>query len=105
MLAAFALFALARSTLAEVLLAMAILGYGVVSFSAAMPSVILAVTPAGETSRPDPFRGHSRRQTISGGHRVHDGGVDGRRRDGRLGDDQSHSVTGPPRNTLVDAYL
>lgn len=49
-LAAFVLFALARSALAEVLLAMAILGYGVGSFSAAMPSVILAVTPAGETS-------------------------------------------------------
>jgi predicted MFS family arabinose efflux permease len=49
-LAAFALFAVARSALAELLLAMAILGYGVGSFSAAMPSVILAVTPEGETS-------------------------------------------------------
>ena len=49
-LAAFALFAVARSALAELLLAMAILGYGVGSFSAAMPSVILAVTPHGETS-------------------------------------------------------
>lgn len=49
-LAAFALFAVARSALGEVLAEMAILGFGVGSFSAAMPSVILAVTPAGETS-------------------------------------------------------
>jgi hypothetical protein len=48
--AAFALFAVARSALPEVLLAMAVLGFGVGGFSAAMPSVILAVTPAGETS-------------------------------------------------------
>lgn len=49
-LAAFAVFALARQHLAEALLAMAILGCGVGSFSAAMPAVILAVTPASETS-------------------------------------------------------
>ena len=49
-LAAFALFALARSNLAELLAAMAILGFGVGSFSAAMPGVILAVTPKSETS-------------------------------------------------------
>ena len=49
-LAAFAVFALARSAIAEVVVAMAILGYGVGSFSAAMPPVILAVTPPGETS-------------------------------------------------------
>jgi predicted MFS family arabinose efflux permease len=49
-LAAFALFALARSNITELLAAMAILGFGVGSFSAAMPAVILAVTPEGETS-------------------------------------------------------
>jgi predicted MFS family arabinose efflux permease len=49
-LAAFALFAVARSNLAELLIAMAILGLGVGSFSAAMPGVILAVTPTSETS-------------------------------------------------------
>jgi predicted MFS family arabinose efflux permease len=49
-LAAFALFALARANLSELLLAMAILGFGVGSFSAVMPAVILAVTPEAETS-------------------------------------------------------
>jgi predicted MFS family arabinose efflux permease len=49
-LGAFALFAVARSNLAELLAAMAILGFGVGSFSAAMPGVILAVTPKSETS-------------------------------------------------------
>ena len=49
-LGAFALFALARSDLAELLLEMAILGFGVGSFSAAMPPVILTVTPEEETS-------------------------------------------------------
>ena len=49
-LAAFALFALARSNITELLIAMAILGFGVGSFSAAMPAVILAVTPEEETS-------------------------------------------------------
>jgi predicted MFS family arabinose efflux permease len=49
-LAAFALFAVARSNLAELLTAMAVLGFGVGSFSAAMPGVILAVTPQSETS-------------------------------------------------------
>jgi hypothetical protein len=49
-LGAFALFALARSDLAELLAAMAILGSGVGSFSAAMPGVILAVTAKSETS-------------------------------------------------------
>lgn len=49
-LAAFALFAVARSNIAGLLAAMAILGFGVGSFSAAMPAVILAVTPKSETS-------------------------------------------------------
>ncbi|MFF4381522.1 MFS transporter [Kitasatospora sp. NPDC001547] len=46
----FVLFAAARSNPAELLLAMGVLGFGVGSFSAAMPGVILAVTPASETS-------------------------------------------------------
>lgn len=49
-LAAFALFAVARSNIAGLLAAMAILGFGVGSFSAAMPAVILAVTPQSEAS-------------------------------------------------------
>jgi predicted MFS family arabinose efflux permease len=49
-LGAFALFAAARSNLAELLAAMAVLGFGVGSFSAAMPGVILAVTAKSETS-------------------------------------------------------
>lgn len=49
-LAAFALFAAARSNLAELFTAMGVLGFGVGSFSAAMPGVILAVTPHSETS-------------------------------------------------------
>ena len=49
-LGAFALFAAARSDLAELFAAMAVLGFGVGSFSAAMPGVILAVTPTSETS-------------------------------------------------------
>ena len=49
-LAAFAVFALARSDIWLVLVAMAILGFGVGGFSAAMPAVILAVTPQSETS-------------------------------------------------------
>jgi predicted MFS family arabinose efflux permease len=49
-LGGFALFAAARSNLAELLAAMAILGFGVGTFSAAMPGVILAVTPKSETS-------------------------------------------------------
>ncbi len=49
-LAAVTLFAAARSNLADVLVSMAILGFGVGSFSAAMPAVILAVTPNSETS-------------------------------------------------------
>jgi predicted MFS family arabinose efflux permease len=47
---AFVLFAVARSDVADLLVAMAILGFGVGSFSAAMPAVILAVTPQSETS-------------------------------------------------------
>jgi Arabinose efflux permease len=47
---AFVLFALSRSNVAELLVAMAVLGFGVGSFSAAMPAVILAVTPKSETS-------------------------------------------------------
>ncbi|WBO67937.1 MFS transporter [Streptomyces camelliae] len=46
----FVLFATARSNLAELLAAMSVLGFGVGSFSAAMPGVILAVTPKSETS-------------------------------------------------------
>jgi predicted MFS family arabinose efflux permease len=49
-LAAFALFACARSNPTELLVSMAILGFGVGSFSAAMPGVILAVTPKSETT-------------------------------------------------------
>ncbi|WTG93398.1 MFS transporter [Kitasatospora sp. NBC_01560] len=46
----FVLFAAARSDLAELLVAMGVLGFGVGSFSAAVPGVILAVTPTSETS-------------------------------------------------------
>ncbi|MCG0283817.1 MFS transporter [Streptomyces sp. PSAA01] len=46
----FVLFAVARSHLAELFVAMSVLGFGVGSFSAAMPGVILAVTPKSETS-------------------------------------------------------
>ncbi|OKK16183.1 MFS transporter [Streptomyces sp. CB00455] len=46
----FVLFATARSNLAELLAAMGVLGFGVGSFSAAMPGVILSVTPRSETS-------------------------------------------------------
>jgi MFS family permease len=49
-LAAFILFALARTTLPGLVLAMAVLGAGVGGFSAAMPAVILAATPRPETS-------------------------------------------------------
>ncbi|WP_405057309.1 MFS transporter [Kribbella sp. NBC_01505] len=49
-LAAFVLFALARDQLFEPVLAMSILGFGVGAFSAAMPAVILAATPAAETA-------------------------------------------------------
>jgi MFS family permease len=41
----FVLFAAARSNLAELLVAMGVLGFGVGSFSAAIPGAILAVTP------------------------------------------------------------
>jgi MFS family permease len=46
----FVLFAVARSNLAELFIAMGVLGFGVGSFSAAMPGVILAVTAKSETS-------------------------------------------------------
>ncbi|HEY3558041.1 MAG TPA: MFS transporter, partial [Kribbella sp.] len=49
-LAAFVLFAVARSHLAEPIVAIGILGFGVGAFSAAMPAVILAVTPKAETA-------------------------------------------------------
>ena len=49
-LGAFALFAAARSNLAELFVAMGVLGFGVGSFFATMPGVILAVTPKSETS-------------------------------------------------------
>lgn len=49
-LGAFGVFVLARSDVTELLAAMAVLGFGVGSFSAAMPAVILAVTPQGETT-------------------------------------------------------
>ncbi|WP_112244014.1 MFS transporter [Kribbella monticola] len=48
--AGFVLFAAARSNLLELFAAMGVLGFGVGSFSAAMPGVILAVTPKSETS-------------------------------------------------------
>ncbi|MCZ4120315.1 MFS transporter [Streptomyces sp. H39-S7] len=46
----FVLFAAARSNLAELFVAVGVLGFGVGSFSATMPGVILAVTPKSETS-------------------------------------------------------
>ncbi|MFG2690447.1 MFS transporter [Streptomyces sp. NPDC048405] len=46
----FALFAASRSDMAELFVAMGVLGFGVGGFSAAMPGVILAVTPKSETS-------------------------------------------------------
>jgi MFS family permease len=46
----FVLFAVARSNLAELFVAMGVLGIGVGSFSATMPGVILTVTPKSETS-------------------------------------------------------
>ncbi|MGW7680060.1 MFS transporter [Kribbella sp. NPDC054772] len=49
-LASFLLFALARSPLLLPIIAIGILGFGVGAFSAAMPAVILAVTPAAETA-------------------------------------------------------
>jgi predicted MFS family arabinose efflux permease len=49
-LAGFVLFATARTGIAELVAAMALLGFGVGGFSAAMPGVILAVTPPSETS-------------------------------------------------------
>ena len=48
--AGFILFAVARTNLVELLVAMGLLGVGVGSFSAAMPGVILAATPKSETS-------------------------------------------------------
>ncbi|MDX2973330.1 hypothetical protein PWY87_15575 [Kribbella solani] len=49
-LAAFVLFAVARSRLVLPVVAIGVLGLGVGAFSAAMPAVILAVTPAAETA-------------------------------------------------------
>jgi predicted MFS family arabinose efflux permease len=49
-LAAFVVFATARGTLAGPLTSISLLGFGVGSFSAAIPTVILAVTPAAETA-------------------------------------------------------
>jgi predicted MFS family arabinose efflux permease len=49
-LAALVFFAVARNLLWEPFAAMALLGAGVGVFSAAMPDVILAVTPAAETA-------------------------------------------------------
>lgn len=49
-LVGFLLFAVARDRLAEPVIAMGILGFGVGAFSAAMPAVILAATPAAETA-------------------------------------------------------
>lgn len=49
-LAAFVLFALSRDHLAEPVIAMSVLGFGVGAFSAAMPAAILAATPAAETA-------------------------------------------------------
>ncbi|GAA1578955.1 MFS transporter [Kribbella karoonensis] len=49
-LVAFALFAVTRSHLVQPIVAIGILGFGVGAFSAAMPTVILAVTPPAETA-------------------------------------------------------
>lgn len=49
-LAATVFFAIARNHLVEPVLAMGVLGFGVGAFSAAMPTVILAVTPKAETA-------------------------------------------------------
>ncbi|WP_228561146.1 MFS transporter [Catenulispora pinisilvae] len=49
-IAAFAVFAVARGTIAGPLVSMTLLGLGVGAFSAAMPAVILEVTPARETA-------------------------------------------------------
>ncbi|MGB6069701.1 MAG: MFS transporter [Rhodococcus sp. (in: high G+C Gram-positive bacteria)] len=49
-LGALALFAGTRTSVLELCVAMSILGFGVGSFSAAMPSVVLSVVPSGETS-------------------------------------------------------
>ncbi|GAA1578517.1 MFS transporter [Kribbella hippodromi] len=49
-LAAFVLFAVARAQLVLPIVAIGVLGFGVGAFSAAMPAVILAVTPAAETA-------------------------------------------------------
>ncbi|HWG26026.1 MFS transporter [Actinospica sp.] len=49
-LAAFVVFAMVRGNLAGPLVAMSLLGFGVGAFSAAMPAVILDVTPAQETA-------------------------------------------------------
>lgn len=49
-LVSFVLFAITRSHLAGSVTAMGILGFGVGAFSAAMPAVILAATPAAETA-------------------------------------------------------
>ncbi|MDI9895462.1 MFS transporter [Rhodococcus sp. IEGM 1381] len=49
-LVALALFALARTDIVELCAAMAILGFGVGSCSAALPAVVLPVVPASETS-------------------------------------------------------
>ncbi|MFF9244863.1 hypothetical protein ACF1AY_39005 [Streptomyces sp. NPDC014776] len=51
-----ALFAAARSDLAELFAAMGVLGFGVGGFWAAMPGVILAVTPKSETSSAMSFK-------------------------------------------------
>jgi predicted MFS family arabinose efflux permease len=56
-MAGFVLFAVARSHLVLVLVSMGVLGFGVGSFSAAMPAAILAVTPASETSSAMSFNG------------------------------------------------
>ncbi|MGA2211311.1 MAG: MFS transporter [Acidimicrobiales bacterium] len=56
-IAGFVLFALDRSHLGLLLVSMGVLGFGVGSFSAAMPAAILAVTPASETSSAMSFNG------------------------------------------------
>lgn len=49
-LVAFVVFAVARGHLAEPVVAVTLLGFGVGAFSAAMPGVILAATPKAETA-------------------------------------------------------
>jgi predicted MFS family arabinose efflux permease len=108
-LAAFWVFALARANVAEVLAAMAILGFGVGGFSAAMPRGHPVGHPAERdierderqpgcarrrvlarqrARRPGARGRHPGRPPVPRGRRLHGRGLDRRRRHGRLGRDQ-----------------